>query len=275
MSVLGISRSDEAIDRAVKLGAIECGTTVASEILPHMDVVFVCTPLTPSVDFITDNIEHFRFGGIVTDIGSVKHSIVEAVRQPLYDRGVYFIGSHPMAGTEKSGMAHADASLSDGKICFMTTCEGDDHEALDIVRLFWSEIGCRVIELDPERHDMACANSSHMLHMISAGIVNAVLNSGDDEANSIACAGGFGDVTRIAGSDVGMWIDVCKHNRDAMLQAIDAYESEFSRIRAALESRDWDGMAAFLAHAKSARDQWHGDYENQRIFSKDNEMEEE
>ena len=266
MSVLGVSRTDESIQRAVRLGAIECGSTTPSDILPHMDMVFICTPLTASIDFISDNFDHFRFGGIVTDVGSVKGSVVDAVRKPLFERGTYFIGSHPMAGTEKSGMEHADINLYHNKICFMTTHEDDDPEALDILRLYWSEIGCRVIELDPKRHDLACAHTSHMLHMISAGIVNGVLNAGDMEANKIACAGGFHDVSRIAASDVGMWVEVCKHNRDAMLQAIDSYESEFVRIRQALESEDWDTMATFLTTAKESREQWHADYANQRIF---------
>ncbi len=181
---------------------------------------------------------------------------MRSVRRKLLDHGTWFVGSHPMAGSEKSGMDHARSDLYEDVIVFVTPTPDDEPDAIELLTQFWRELGALPYELDADRHDLACAFSSHMPHMVSAAMVRSVLGQGDSEANRLACAGGFRDMSRIAASNVGMWADICRHNRDAMLQAIAAFRAELDSIEAALRDENGAATAAFLEAAKEQRDEW-------------------
>lgn len=161
-SVFGIARRPEVLQQACNDGLIEAGSDDPSEILPVVDIAFICLPLTATIDFVKTNLDNFRPGSIVTDVGSVKGSIVDGVREILLERGVYFIGSHPMAGSEKSGIEFSQADLYEDKIVFLTPTPDDSPDAIYLLRAFWEEIGARPIELDATRHDSAVAFASHV-----------------------------------------------------------------------------------------------------------------
>ncbi|OVE81507.1 hypothetical protein BVY04_03055 [bacterium M21] len=259
-SVFGIDLDAAVIQQAVDAGAIDYGNTDAGEILPAVDMTVICTPLAAAIPFIQENLEEFRFGSIVTDVGSVKGAIIDAVREPLLAKGIYFIGSHPMVGSEQSGIDSASSDLYADRICFVTPTEDDDDEALQLVHDFWRPVGCCVIDLDVERHDRACAETSHLLHLTAAAAVNSVLGQGDVEAKLFACAGGFRDHTRIAAGDPGLWTEVCKQNAPAVLAAIQAHESELAKFRKAVELEDWTSISAMLGTAAESRAKWYSDY---------------
>ncbi len=265
--LLAVARRPESLQRAVDKGIIDAGSTEAKDVLPVVDLVFLCLPLTPSIDFVRENLEHFRFGGLVTDVGSVKGEIVREVRPLLAKHGTWFIGSHPMAGSEKSGMDAARADLYRDAIVFVTPTADDDEDAIRLLITFWEAIGCQPYELDAERHDLAVANSSHLAHVVSAAIVRGVLGQGDSEANRLACAGGFRDVSRIAASNVDMWTDICRQNGTAILRSLDAFQDELHEIRSALEAQDWEKVAAFLAAGKALRDDWFEHFGKPRGYS--------
>ncbi len=264
-NVNGIDIKDSVVAKAVDLGAVDQAATSIGETLENTDITILCAPLTSSIDFVLDHVDAFRFGSIVTDVGSVKGPIVRALRQPLFDHGVYFVGSHPMAGSEKAGLDHASADLFNDRICFLTPTEEDDEEMLMIMHNIWSAIGCSVIELDMDRHDSACAFTSHALHMTAAAAVKSVLVDGDVEAKQLSCAGGFRDHTRIASSNVHMWTEICKHNAPAILEALTTFEAELGQIRKILEAGDWENLAKTLAESKRLRDTWYKTiYETER-----------
>ncbi len=254
--IYGVTRSRETLDRLLDTGTLDHAATDPHAILPITDICFLCMPLTASVRFVEENIEHFRPGSIVTDVGSVKGSIVAALRPMLAEKGVAFVGSHPMAGTELSGIDSADPKLYDGCICFLTPTEADDPDVLAVIRQYWEEIGACVLELPTDRHDAAVAYASHMLHLVSAGLVNTVLGEGDREARGLAAAGAFRDMTRVAGSDTAMWLDICKHNSKMILQAVDRFKEELDVIRAAVAGEQWDAVESFLEQARTARQEW-------------------
>jgi prephenate dehydrogenase len=237
-------------------GIIDSGSTRAEDILPVVDIAFICLPLQASIDYVMENRRHFRVGSIVTDVGSVKGEIVQALRQPLLDHGVYFLGGHPMAGSEKSGLAACNPALYEGAVVFLTPTPDDDAEMIDLVAEFWRAVGAIPLELPAAEHDAAVAHSSHMLHVVAAALTDAVLRRGNHEAQAVASAGGFRDMSRIAASNVEMWTDICQHNREATLEALDHFESELAEFRQAIEMSDWEAVARRFASARDARQAW-------------------
>jgi prephenate dehydrogenase len=256
-SVFGIARRPEVLQKACDDGLLEAGSDDPSEILPVVDITFICLPLTPTIDFVEANLDNFRPGSIVTDVGSVKGSIVTRVRGMLEERGVYFIGSHPMAGSEKSGMDHSQVDLYQDKVVFLTPTPEDNPDAIQLLRAFWEEIGSRPIELSAARHDAAVAQASHLPHLLAGAAVQSVLGSGDPEAQGLACASGFRDFSRIAAANPGMWAQICEHNREAVLASLDVFEERLASMRACVENEDWDRLRAELARACELRTSWH------------------
>ncbi|MFT5126749.1 MAG: prephenate dehydrogenase [Rhodothermales bacterium] len=255
-SVFGIARRAEVLQKACDDGLIEAGSDDPSEILPVVDLTFICLPLTATIDFVEANLDNFRSGSIVTDVGSVKGSIVSGVREMLLERGVYFIGSHPMAGSEKSGIEFSQADLYQDKIVFLTPTAEDNPDAIHLLREIWRELGAQPIELDSDRHDAAVAFSSHVPHLLAGAAVQAVLGEGDPEAQAIACAGGFRDFSRIAASNPSMWSEICAHNRDSVLASLDSFEARLAAIRSCVETSDWDALQAELSRAADLRAAW-------------------
>jgi prephenate dehydrogenase len=262
--VLAVSRREDSLRAAVERNLIDAGSTEPGDVLPVVDLVFLCLPLSPTIDFVREHRAHFRFGGLVTDVGSVKGSIVRAVRPLLVEHGTWFIGSHPMAGSEKSGMECGRADLYRNATVFITPTPDDEPDAIDLLATFWREIGAIPVELDADRHDLACAHSSHGAHLIAAAMVRSVLGQGDVDANRSACASGFRDVSRIASSNVGMWTDICRHNRVAIKAALTHFGDELKTISDALEREDYETAATFLERGKALRDAWYAEYSQAR-----------
>jgi prephenate dehydrogenase len=262
--VFGIARREESLVAAVEGGMIDAGSTEPEEVLGVVDLVFLCLPLDATIPFVEKNLHHFRFGSMVTDVGSTKLELVEKIRPQLFERGVWFIGGHPMAGSERSGMAAAAPDLYNGCTVFLTPTPEDDPDALELLRTFWKELGSVPIEIDAARHDAAVGGVSHALHLLAAAIVNANLESGDVDARSMAAAGSFRDMTRVAASDPALWTAVCDHNRDGVLQAIDAITERLAAMREAVSNHDRETVQKELATAAELRTAWFDSYTTQR-----------
>ncbi len=255
-SLYAISRNETTIKDALERGILEGGSTDAADILPVVDMTFICLPLTASIEFVKANIDHFRPGSIVTDVGSVKVEIVREIRGILLDKGVYFVGGHPMAGSEKSGWENCNAELYQNAIVFLTPTPDDESLAIDLVRNFWQDIGARPLEIEAERHDEAVAYTSHFIHLLSSAICKTVFSSDDNEARELACAGAFRDTTRIASSNVNMWTEITKYNHEFIKKALADFKREIDSIDTYLNNQDWDNVENYFADAKSKRDNW-------------------
>lgn len=256
LEIYGIARRDDLLIQAVDQGVIDQGSSEAADILPVVDLTIICLPLDATIEFVEKNIESFRVGSIVTDVGSVKGSVVNSIRNKLFDRGVYFIGGHPMAGTEKSGLENANPRLYDDAICFLTPTKDDDEDMINIVSQFWQDIGSEVIEIDAARHDSAVAYCSHHLHLLSAGLAQVVLSHEDSEAHLLACAGGFRDMSRIAASDSKMWTQISRHNKDALLKSMNDLAEEMESYKQLIEADNWDAVELKLKDASDNRQNW-------------------
>jgi len=191
---------------------------------------------------------------VVTDGGSVKEGIVAACER-LMPAGRHFVGGHPIAGTEHSGVEASFAALYQGKRCILTPTELTDGEALRKVTRMWELAGSEVITMDVLKHDRVVAAISHLPHMVAYSLVNAVEGYDRFEESILRySAGGFRDFTRIASSDPEMWRDIAVMNRDALLEMMDFFTSYFAKLRTLVERGDGEGMRQFFEESKRSRD---------------------
>jgi prephenate dehydrogenase len=186
---------------------------------------------------------------LVTDVGSVKGDVVRALEPVL---GARFLGSHPMAGSEKTGINVARADLFENAACLLTPTTDTQPASLERLRRFWKALGCRILEFGPDEHDEKVARISHLPHMMAAVTTLAALR-GDPDA--IACvAGGFRDTTRVAAGDPGLWTGIAMGNRLALVSRLKEAASTLSELVSLLENADEAALRQFLAEAKVLRD---------------------
>jgi prephenate dehydrogenase len=245
--VIGIGRDGARLDEALALGAIDEATTELPRGVVHADVVVVCTPVTRIVDDVLRAAEHGPEGILITDAGSTKRRIVEAVeREPRPCAA--FVGGHPLAGSERQGVAHARADLFDGRVCVLTPTPRTPRDPLRRARGFWNLLGCRVIELDPARHDESLALTSHLPHVVASALAGAI----PPEAIPLA-AGAYRDGTRVAAADETLWAGIFLENRDPLLRALDRFQDQIAQFREALEAGDEATLRSRWEEARSHR----------------------
>jgi len=252
--VIGLARRPVSIERALASGLIDAGGVEAAEWLPQADLTVLCVPLEASIALGRDWAGLFRPGAVVTDVGSVKSPVVAALRPVLRERGVAFVGSHPMAGSEQSGLDHADPELFAGAFAFVTPIDGDDSRATAAVEWLWTSVGARVVCLDPDQHDRLTAGTSHCLHLVAPALVQALLQDG--EVERAAAAGAFRDMTRVAASPPSMWTEIVRFNRRNVLDALRRVRAELDALATLVEGEDWDGLHRYLQRNGARRREW-------------------
>lgn len=257
--VIGVGHRHESLDRAIALGAIDEGALDPQAAVRDADLVLLAAGCGLIPLHANAVIPCMKPGAILTDVGSVKGAICQAVHQVLAGHpgcGVRFVGGHPLAGSEQRGIAAARADLFTGALCILTpTLQTDpDNTAGPAVRALWESVGCRVREMPPHRHDELLAQSSHLPHVAAACLVNAL----HDDALEIT-ARGFLDITRIASGDPGLWVDICLNNREPLLAALDALGDELRDVADALDAGDADSLRRILQRAKQRRDSREGE----------------
>jgi prephenate dehydrogenase len=190
---------------------------------------------------------------LVTDVGSVKGSVVATLQPVFASKGIPFIGSHPMAGSHATGMAHARGDLFQNAACLLTPIENTSVPALERLRAFWSALGCRVLEMNPAEHDRRVARISHLPHTMAAVTTLAALHG---DTSPIPCAaGGFRDTTRVAAGDPAMWTGILRENRAEVLSALQDASAQLHQFMDLLLHDDEAALTRFLATAKELRDQ--------------------
>jgi prephenate dehydrogenase len=195
-------------------------------------------------------------GTIVTDVGSVKDEVVRALEAKVQKAGAHFIGSHPMAGAEKTGVSAAKADLFLNAICVVTPTANSDTKALRRVEQLWRSVGSRVVRLAPSVHDDLVSRSSHLPHVVAAGLANFVLNPELPAEQAVLCANGFRDTTRVASGSPEMWRDIALANRKNLLRALGGFAADLRNFRRALKSGNSETVTRFFEQAKHRRDHW-------------------
>lgn len=256
------ARSQQSIDDAISQGHIDSGSTDISEAVKEAEFSILSLPVEPLIDFVKEHANKFKEGSIVTDVSSVKSIIVDEVRPVFNELGIHFIGSHPMAGNEKSGLDHACPNLYDKTVTFICSYCTDDPAAINIVREFWREIGSIPYEVDAVEHDEAVACTSHTLHITSAVTTLLALKEEKYDLTKLACAGAFRDTSRIAASSPKMWRDITKTNKAAILKTIDSTVEEIETIKQVIINDDWEKLESYLERGKELREKWWDFYQD-------------
>jgi prephenate dehydrogenase len=212
---------------------------------PTVDVTFVASPVSLVVDLATAALER---GGIVTDVGSVKRSIVDSIKAPR------FVGGHPMAGSERSGLDGVDPDLFQGATWVLTPGDTTDTDAYLVVRDIVASLGADIVTLDAQQHDEMVATISHVPHFTATALMSLALARSDEhEAVLRLAAGGFRDMTRIAAGHPGLWADIALQNQNAIVDGLGRLASELDDLRELIAKADRGALEAFLAVAAEAR----------------------
>ncbi|MBN2507465.1 MAG: prephenate dehydrogenase/arogenate dehydrogenase family protein [Verrucomicrobia bacterium] len=220
------------------------------------DLVVLCTPLAEIPPLATALRPALKPGALVTDVGSAKAAVVRDLEAPLAQAGAHFVGSHPLAGLEKSGVRAARADLFQDAMCVVTPTARSHPGAVRRLKEFWQSVGGKPLEMAAELHDALVARSSHLPHFLAAALAHSVLDPARHPAQALVCASGFRDMTRLASGSVEMWRDIARANADHLREALDGFIAELRRLRQILDAPGDDALQAFLETAKERRDGW-------------------
>lgn len=254
--VVGYVRRSASLAECTQLGVADHVTLDLHQAVEDADLVVFCTPIAQMPLLAKAMVSSLKPGVIVTDVGSVKGSVVSQLEPLVRSSGGCFIGSHPMAGAERMGPSAARADLFENAVCVLTPTPRSSLQALERLRSFWQNLGSKTLQLSAEEHDELVSRSSHLPHVIAASLANYVLSPLHPREQAVLCANGFRDMTRIASGSPEMWRDIVLANRDNLAQALSIFIEDLEDFRAALLSKDMKTLIDFFEKAKERRDQW-------------------
>ena len=256
--VVGIGRRQPNLELAVKMGAIDRFYTEPQEAVKDSDFIVLATPVDTYVEHVQRWGQHVPAGAIVSDVGSVKGQLVFDLEAALPSTAS-FIGAHPIAGKEKSGVAHATVTLFDRARCIVTPTPHTNVGALAKVRELWEKAGSEVLSMDPMIHDWVLGAVSHLPHIAAFSLMHALQDVQDSTPEAVDLlkfsGGGLRDTTRIAASSPEMWRDICLANRENLLKMVDQYIAQLYVFKQLLHDQDAVGLAKNIEQAKTLREE--------------------
>ncbi len=256
-TVVGTGRRVENLKKAVELNAIDRYTTDLAEAASGSDLLVLATPVDTFETALKTCAPKLAPGAVVTDVGSVKGLLVTRM-EALVPAGVSVVGTHPIAGKEKTGVEAASMELFRGALCILTPTARTDPAALAKIRRLWEATDARVSEMDPDLHDRALGAVSHLPHMVAFALVNAIAAIQETQTPDLDLqtfsGGGYKDTTRIAASSPEMWRDICLWNRDNLVSQIDTYQACLEKLKGLVKAGDGEGLAREFERAKRVRE---------------------
>ncbi len=254
--VAGYVRREASVQECAQAGAVDFATTDLLAAAWEADLVVLCTPLAQMRMLVEQMLPALKRGAIVTDVGSVKASVVKNLESLVASAGAHFVGSHPMAGAEQMGVASARADLFESATCIVTPTKRTHPAALRQVEQLWQSVGGRGMSLTPENHDVLVSRSSHLPHVVAVALAASVLDPKHPKHQAVLCGNGFRDTTRIASGSPEMWRDIALANRRNLVRALGGFVAELQQFKRALGKSDANAIAKFLETAKARRDAW-------------------
>ncbi len=257
--IVGLGRSRENLQRALELGILDEIADDFPLALKNADLVFLAIPVGQTAKILAQIASHLESKTIITDAGSTKQDVIAAARSFLPGHLKNFVPGHPIAGTEQSGANAANANLFRDKNLILTPLDETNTNALECVKELWHGCGARVSEMKAYQHDEILAAISHLPHLLASTLMNHTFSSStkDSSDDLLRFAGsGFRDFTRIVGSSPEMWRDICLANRELLLQQIDAYQNELTRMHKILENGDGSALEKAFCDARVTRQRW-------------------
>lgn len=255
-TVIGCSRNQQHLQRALELGVIDEYTTTVSEAVRGADMIVISVPLGAMADIFAQIDSNIDADAVITDVGSAKASVVDAVNAHLLKSKHQFVPGHPIAGTEQNGVDASFAELFQGRIVILTPLEENSTAAIERVKSMWQSTGAEVQNMSLEHHDEVLAATSHLPHVLAFGLVDTLANLSDSDEIFQYAAGGFRDFSRIASSDPVMWRDICIENKDAILEIMDQYLADMELLREAMVDGNAAKLERVFRRAKQARDNY-------------------
>ena len=265
--IVGVGRNIENLQTAINLGVIDEAEADIAKAVGDANLVLIATPVAQTQKILEAIIPHLSQSTVVTDAGSTKSDIAQYVmnaskqaKNPEHFLS-QFVGGHPIAGAEKSGVTAAKEDLFIGKNVVLTPNEKTSLEAIKLVRELWQTTGANVSEMTAKTHDQIFAAVSHLPHLLAFTLVNNLANRPNAKQLFDFAASGFRDFTRIAGSSPEMWRDISLANKTALLSELEAYQAEISALQNLLKNEDSQGLQAMFEHASQARQAWQKEQE--------------
>jgi len=254
--VIGYSKSPSTTEKAKKLGVIDQAAESALLAVSGSDIVLIAVPVS-ATEATFKAIRHLIEPGVlIMDVGSTKRDVVDAARRVLKDNIASFVPAHPIAGKEVSGIAHADATLYNGRQVILTPLPQTNPELVQKATDVWAAIGAQVLRMTPENHDGAFAAVSHLPHMLAFAYFNSVARQPAGRDYLSLAGPGFRDFTRIAASDSTMWRDVLMSNREEVLKQSMRFRHTLEAMEHALKSGNIEALEDMIRGASEARGSW-------------------
>ena len=251
--IIGFGRDEKNLKKAVELKVIDSYTQNLKEAVRDSDFILLATPVSTIIEIAREMMPYLKKGTIITDAGSVKGEIVREIDKILPE-GIFFVGAHPIAGTEKSGVEASFLDLFVGSRCVITPTEKTDSTPMEKVKEIWKEAGSEVILMDADKHDRYLAAVSHLPHAVAYALVNAVGGLDEKEKGVLSfSAGGFRDFTRIAASHPAMWRDIFSMNKKNVVEMINLFQSTLEDIKEAISNNDGKKMEKEFEKAKEIK----------------------
>lgn len=256
--VMAHARRREVIDWAIDQKIIEKDSLEPIEVLfKKADIVVFALPIPPTLEFIEKYQNDFNPNSIITDIGSTKQAFMNKCQAVLAPKNISYVGSHPMAGTEKSGHLNAFKSLYNHAEVFVCSDNFEKYQnAVQTISELWQSISCNTVQISTIDHDELVAKTSHVAHILASALTISVLGYGKQIDNFHGCASGFRDTSRTASSDPLMWREIVEQNREAVLHAMDKFDFEYAKFRNAIENCNFDNFEQEFARGRMLRGEW-------------------
>jgi prephenate dehydrogenase len=245
--IVGYGHRCESLDRALEIGAIDRIDLNPASSVAGSDLVILCTPVGLFSQILAQISPALSPGALVTDVGSTKRSIVQLAESHL-PKNVEFIGSHPIAGSEKRGVEFSRADLFHNQLCILTPTPKTNSKTVGHMEQFWHLLGMRTARLSPEDHDRILADVSHLPHLLAAALVSM-----QNDASLDFSGKGFLDTTRIAGGDGALWRDIFLDNADSLKKGLHHLRDELTKVEKMLDGKSADALSEWLNAAADRR----------------------
>lgn len=254
--VAGVGRRHQSLQKALESGVIDSAHLDPAEPAAETDLVVLAAPVRAFPAHLEAIAPRLPARAWVTDVGSTKAQVVAEAERILGPSGP-FVGSHPVAGSDRKGAAYSRADLFEGATCILTPTDTTPPELVDRTEALWRSMGMRIVRMSPHAHDRALARVSHLPHLLAAVLM--LLPTGEELDLS---GSGFADTTRLAGGDPEMWRDIALTNGPAILDALEGFSAALSRLREQIATADADAIETFLTDAQRRRRQATGEGED-------------
>ena len=255
--IIGVGRSGgTSLASYVSTGMLDVAIEKASEEIASTDLIIIATPVAQTKKILADIYPFINEKSVITDVGSTKSDVMAAAKESLKEKFNQFIGSHPIAGSEKHGANAANYQLFENKDIIITPHHNSLNSTIDYLRKFWVSLGGRVSNMTPEIHDEIFSTVSHIPHLLAFGLVNLINNKSNKDQLLNFAASGFRDFSRIAASSPEVWRDISLANKKAILNDLKLYQDEISSIIKLIEEENTNELDQYLIKASTTRSEW-------------------